>query len=87
VSRKVDAASFDTAIWAVGGNAAGLEEARELIREGLHGKWHRNLPKEGLAWLMKHPCGDPSEDEANRMAMVDCLAPHELLNLGRWPEV
>jgi hypothetical protein len=35
VARKADWASFDTAIWAVGGDAAGLEEAREAIREGV----------------------------------------------------
>jgi hypothetical protein len=73
VAKKADGASFDTGIWAVGGDAAGLEEARETIRDGLHAKWRRNLRKEGVSWLVKHGCGDPSEDEANRLAMMDCL--------------
>jgi hypothetical protein len=57
----------------VGGDAVGLQEAREAFRDALHVKWRRNLRKEGVAWLVKHACGDPSEDEANRLAMVDCL--------------
>jgi hypothetical protein len=63
VAKKADGASFDTGIWAVGGDAAGLEEAREAIRDGLHVKWRQNLRKEGVALLVKHGCGDPSEDQ------------------------
>jgi hypothetical protein len=57
VARKADGASFDTAIWAVGCAAAGMEEAN----------WRRsemvcmsNLRKEGVAWLTKHARGDLS---------------------------
>jgi hypothetical protein len=82
VAKKADGASFNTAIWAVGGDAAGLEKAREAIREGLHVKWHRNLRKEGVTWLAKHAYGDPSQDEANRLAMVDCLT--RLTNSDWW---
>ena len=64
VARRVDGASFDTGIWAVGGDAAGMEEAREALRNGLHIRWCRNLRKEGVAWLVKHGSGDPSEDKA-----------------------
>jgi hypothetical protein len=38
VVKKSNGASFDTAISAVDSDAAGLEEAREAIREGLHVK-------------------------------------------------
>jgi hypothetical protein len=82
VARKVDGASFDTGIWALGGDAAGLEEARQTIRDGLHVKWRRKLRKEGVGWLVKHACGYPSEDEANRLALVDCLI--RLMNSEWW---
>jgi hypothetical protein len=54
VSKEAPSTFLATVIRAVGGDAAGLAEAREAIREGLHVKWHRNLRKEGLAWLVKH---------------------------------
>jgi hypothetical protein len=98
VARKADGASFDTAIWAVGGNAAGMEAAREALRDGLHVLWRRNLRKEGLAWLAKNACDDPAEDEANRLSMVDCITrltnsdwwtwkAGSRLHFWRWPEV
>jgi hypothetical protein len=68
LAKKADGASFDTVIWAVGGDAAGLKEAREAIREGLH-----VLRKEGQVWLVKHACEDSSAAKANRLTTLDYL--------------
>lgn len=57
----------------MGGDGDGLEAAVEVLRNGLHVKWRRNLLTERLAWLQPHAGNDSVEAKTNRVAIVDCL--------------
>jgi hypothetical protein len=71
VACRPDDAQVDLALWAVGGDGAGLEEARAAIRIFLHQIWCRRLCREACAWLRSEDA--QTDPERNRGAVRDCV--------------
>lgn len=95
VATRDDDAEANRALWAVGGSGAGMESAREVLRNFMFGWWRRRLCKEAVQWL-KSPWAQIEIDE-NRNAIRDCItrcanstwwdwSDGSRLLFWRWPE-
>jgi hypothetical protein len=71
VATKSDDAEVDLSLWAVGGDAPGMEEARGVLRNFLLRIWKRRLTREVTQWLATATAKD--DLQANTEAARDCL--------------
>jgi hypothetical protein len=79
VATKADDAGINKSLWAVGGDAPGMEESREKMRRFLHRVWYLRLWEEAnsyLEWRKALKGAEKiSENECHRdeVAIEDCL--------------
>lgn len=71
VAARADGSGVDLSLWAVGGAAPHMEQARQTLRAWLHRTWMRRLYLEATRWLST-PEAAP-EFVHNRAAIMDCL--------------
>jgi hypothetical protein len=91
-ATKSDDAGVNKSLWAVGGDAPGMEESREKLRRCLFRVWYLRLWQEAngsLSWrkLMKD-AGTISENEYKRdkIAIQDCLQRSRGSNWWEWAD-
>ena len=73
-----DDAEINLALWAVGGNDAGLEYARGIIRTFLWRCWIKRLVREALQWLRQNIT------QENVIAIRDCVKRCALSDWWTW---
>jgi hypothetical protein len=68
---RADDAQVDLTLWAIGGEGAGMEEARQVIRKFLHGHWRRKLGQDARSWLKTSEAA--VELKRNVVAVRECV--------------
>ena len=97
-AARADDAKIDLSLWNVGGDAEGMEEAREIIRNALHSRWTRRLTIEAASFFASQHYSDPLEKERDREALLECIercrnstwwewSDGSRLHFWRWPDV
>jgi hypothetical protein len=98
VATKADDAAVDRSLWAVGGDGAGMENARELMRRFLFRCWYDRLSREARTYLsLRKPVASEAEFLLDQKGIEDCLlrskratwwdwADGSRLYFWRWPD-
>jgi hypothetical protein len=92
VATKVDDTGIYISLWAVGGNASRMEEAKEVMWRAFHRVWYRRLSKEAAKYYcakseaMAKTCLGREDLIKDKEAIEDCLMRSQRSTWWEWTD-